>query len=137
MARDHARAPRLPLPRASSVELDDRPRLSPGMLFVAGEMRRRAAGRPGWCSPTAGGSRGGRPVTIGRLPECEVVLADPNVSRRHAEVRRAVDGGGGHLAIDLGSTNGTKVNGVGIHTHRLPHGDEITVGSTQLRFEAP
>ena len=48
----------------------------------------------------------------------------------------ATDGGGGFVAIDLGSTNGTKVNGVGIHSHRLQHGDEITIGSTHLRFEA-
>jgi pSer/pThr/pTyr-binding forkhead associated (FHA) protein len=65
-----------------------------------------------------------------------VTLADPNVSRRHAEVRRAEDGADGHLLIDLGSTNGTKVNGIGVRTHRLQHGDEITVGSTKLRYEA-
>jgi pSer/pThr/pTyr-binding forkhead associated (FHA) protein len=64
------------------------------------------------------------------------VLADTNVSRRHAEVRRATDGGGGHVVSDLGSTNGTKVNGVGVRSHRLQHGDEITVGSTRLRYEA-
>ena len=65
-----------------------------------------------------------------------MVLADANASRRHAEIRPATDGGGGHMVIDLGSTNGTKVNGVGIHTHRLQHGDEITVGATHLRYEA-
>jgi pSer/pThr/pTyr-binding forkhead associated (FHA) protein len=75
-------------------------------------------------------------VTIGRLPECDVVLGDANASRRHVEVRPSTDGSGGYVAIDLGSTNGTKVNGVGIHSHRLHHGDEITIGATHLRFEA-
>src|SRR3989440_514033 len=73
------------------------------------------------------------PVTIGRLPECDVALADSNVSRRHAEVRRR---GNGFVVVDLGSTNGTKVNGAGVRERRLTDGDEITVGSTRIRFEA-
>ncbi len=79
-----------------------------------------------------------RRSTIGRRPECEVVLGDANASRRHVEVRPATDGAAPHeyVAVDLGSTNGTKVNGVAIHSHRLHHGDEITIGSTHLRFEA-
>ena len=118
------------------VELSTDPDLSPGMLMVAGEMV-AGGGAAGLVLPD--GRRvalGDGPVTIGRLPECQVVLADTNVSRRHAEVRRAADGGGGHLVVDLGSTNGTKVNGVGIRSHRLQHGDEIVVGSTRLRYEA-
>ena len=73
------------------------------------------------------------PVTIGRLPDCDVVLADTNVSRRHAEVRRQ---GNGFVVVDLGSTNGTKVNGLGVRERRLADGDEILVGNTKLRFEA-
>ena len=46
-----------------------------------------------------------------------------NVSRRHAEVRRQGDG---FVVVDLGSTNGTKVNGVGVREQRLVDGDEIT-----------
>ena len=65
------------------------------------------------------------------------MLADTNVSRRHAEVRRAEDGGGGHVVVDLGSTNGTKVNGVGIRSHRLQHGDEITVGQHPAAVRGP
>jgi hypothetical protein len=72
-------------------------------------------------------------VTIGRLPECAVALDDPNVSRRHAQVR--VDGGT-VVVVDLGSTNGTKVNGVVVREHKLSPGDRITVGTTTLRFEA-
>jgi pSer/pThr/pTyr-binding forkhead associated (FHA) protein len=75
---------------------------------------------------------GDDPVTIGRMPECEVVLSDQNVSRRHAEVRRQ---NGEFVVVDLGSTNGTRVNGTGIRERRLADGDEITVGSSTLRFE--
>jgi hypothetical protein len=73
------------------------------------------------------------PVTIGRLPECEVQLADANVSRRHAQLRRQGDA---VYVIDLGSTNGTKVNGVAVRQHRLAAGDVVTVGMTSLHFEA-
>lgn len=76
---------------------------------------------------------GHRLVTLGRLPECTVSLNDPNVSRRHAEIRP-----GSELTIvDLGSTNGTKVNGLRIDGERvLVDGDIISLGSSHLRFEA-
>jgi hypothetical protein len=76
---------------------------------------------------------GHRVVTLGRLPECTVTLNDPNVSRRHAEIRP-----GSELTIvDLGSTNGTKVNGLRIDGERvLVDGDIISLGSSHLRFEA-
>ena len=75
---------------------------------------------------------GGDPVVIGRLPECAVVLPDPNVSRRHAEIRRVGDA---VVVTDLGSTNGTRVNGIPVREQHLASGDEITVGSTTLVFE--
>ncbi len=71
-------------------------------------------------------------VTVGRLPECAVVLDDPNVSRRHAQFRREGDS---VVLVDLGSTNGTKVNGVLVRERRLTPGDTITVGTTTMRFE--
>jgi pSer/pThr/pTyr-binding forkhead associated (FHA) protein len=74
-------------------------------------------------------------VTLGRLPECELAVADAGVSRRHAEVRRGADNT--WVVSDLGSTNGTKVNGLRISAaRRLEDGDEITVGSTSVHFEA-
>lgn len=74
-----------------------------------------------------------RVVSIGRLPECTITLTDPNVSRRHAEIRP----GAAIVIADLGSTNGTKVNGLRIEGERvLSDGDIISVGSTHLRFEA-
>jgi hypothetical protein len=73
-----------------------------------------------------------RAVVIGRLPECDVVLPDSNVSRRHAELRRKGDG---VFVTDLGSTNGTRVNGTPVREQVLASGDEVTVGSTRLIFE--
>lgn len=73
-------------------------------------------------------------VTIGRLPECTISVNDSNISRRHAEIRA------GHTAFivsDLGSTNGTLVNGARITGEaRLSDGDIISFGSTHVRFEA-
>jgi hypothetical protein len=138
VARDHARAENYVFLGAVNVEMVTDPDLSPGIVLVAGEMRTAESGPAQLVMRD--GSRfalGSTPVTIGRLPECDIVLADANASRRHVEVRQATDGGSGYVVIDLGSTNGTKVNGVGIHSHRLQHGDEITIGSTSLRFEAP
>jgi hypothetical protein len=75
----------------------------------------------------------GAPVTIGRLPDCDVQVHDANVSRQHAEIRFS---DGRHIVNDLQSTNGTRVNGVPISSHTLSYGDIITVGATTMRYEA-
>jgi hypothetical protein len=75
---------------------------------------------------------GSEALVIGRLPECDVVLPDSNVSRRHAELRRKGDG---VFVTDLGSTNGTRVNGTPVREQLLASGDEVSVGSTKLVFE--
>jgi pSer/pThr/pTyr-binding forkhead associated (FHA) protein len=72
-------------------------------------------------------------VTVGRTPNSTIVLADPNVSRNHAEIRPV---GTGYVVVDLQSTNGTRVNGIRIANHELDGGDQITFGNTVLRFEA-
>jgi hypothetical protein len=72
-------------------------------------------------------------VTIGRQHDCTIVLADPNVSRHHAEVRPAGDG---FMVSDLGSTNGTKVNGNKVDRRQLADGDEMRCGNTVMHFEA-
>ena len=61
------------------------------------------------------------------------MLADPNVSRSHAEIRPQ---GNGWIVVDLGSTNGSRVNGVRITSQELRDGDEVSFGNTHLRFEA-
>src|SRR3712207_3974027 len=71
-------------------------------------------------------------VLVGRSRECDIVLSDPNVSRRHIELRR---GERGWAAIDLGSTNGMKVNGRRLSHAELEPGDRITIGVTDLTFE--
>ena len=74
----------------------------------------------------------GDPFVIGRSRECDLVLDDQNVSRRHAELRRE---DGGWAVVDLGSTNGIKLNGKRSRGGRLNPGDEITLGLSRLTFE--
>lgn len=76
----------------------------------------------------------GERMIIGRLAECEITLADANVSRQHAAFVREGDG----WAIeDLDSTNGTRLNGEPVKYERLRDGDVIQVGATQLRYHEP
>jgi hypothetical protein len=75
---------------------------------------------------------GEEPVRIGRLPDCAIALSDSQVSRHHAEVRRADQG---FAVVDLGSLNGTTVNGVAVQEHTLTDGDVIGVGETAIRYE--
>jgi hypothetical protein len=77
----------------------------------------------------------GKPVTsIGRSKDCDVTLDDGSVSRRHAEVHLE---NGAAFIVDLGSTNGTQVNGARAQRTQLEHGDRILIGQTELRFERP
>ena len=69
---------------------------------------------------------------LGRSRDCDVVVPDHNVSRRHAEVRLE---DGAHWLVDLDSTNGTLVNGKKVKRVKLESGDRIEVGSTELVFE--
>jgi hypothetical protein len=71
-------------------------------------------------------------VLVGRSRDCDVVLDDPNVSRRHVELRRQGDT---WMVADLGSTNGVKVNGRRVEHAVLKPGDEITLGLSRLSFE--
>jgi hypothetical protein len=74
----------------------------------------------------------GSRVVIGRSRECDIQLDDPNVSRRHAEVRREGDA---WIVADLGSTNGIKINGRRVPEGELRPGDELTLGLIKLRLE--
>ena len=71
-------------------------------------------------------------MTIGRLPDCDLVLRDKGASRRHAQLKR--DGSGAWTLTDLGSTNGTKLNGATVQSRGVGDGDLITIGSTVLVF---
>jgi FhaA, N-terminal domain/FHA domain len=71
------------------------------------------------------------PVTVGRLSINDIVLGDSNVSRRHAEFR---SDGGQWVLTDLGSTNGSLINGKPVTQRQLKDGDRLTFGSTDLVF---
>lgn len=70
-------------------------------------------------------------MVIGRTPGVDLQLSDQSVSRRHVELIR---NDGGMLLRDLGSGNGTKVNGAKVAEKQLEHGDEIAIGKTRMRF---
>jgi hypothetical protein len=70
-------------------------------------------------------------VTIGRLPECDVVVSDPGASRRHATITLQE---GEYVLTDLGSTNGTFVNEEPVGQQVLADGDRIMIGTTTLEF---
>jgi FHA domain-containing protein len=72
-----------------------------------------------------------RSLRIGRSASCDVVLADDTISRRHAEVALR---GGVCTVRDLGSSNGTWVNGRLVLRAELRRGDELQVGETILRL---
>jgi len=134
-AREHARTEGYEFIGPVEVELQSDDALKPGRYTVRAEMREGAMGLPAASVILPDGSRiplEAEPILIGRMPECTIVLTDPNVSRRHAEIRRS---GSDVVAVDLQSTNGTRVNGVPIRERVLADGDDITVGTTILRFQ--
>ena len=69
------------------------------------------------------------PMRIGRSPDCELALRDTRASRHHARLH-ARDGM--LVLTDLGSTNGTRVNGQRISEVVLGHGDRILIGESEL-----
>ena len=109
-AREHARIESYSFVGPVEVEIFEGSNLKPGRFTVTAEVHESEDG--------------------GIL--AELVLPDSNVSRRHAELRRKGDG---VFVTDLGSTNGTRVNGTPVREQVLSSGDEVTVGSTRLIFE--
>ena len=71
--------------------------------------------------------------TIGRLPDCDLHLDDSTVSREHAAVIRRGDR---WWVLDLGSTNGTRVNGRTAAEQPLDDGDSIELGDVVVTFRA-
>ena len=72
-----------------------------------------------------------RSFVIGRSRECDLRVTDGNASRRHAEIAQE---GSVYVLVDLGSTNGTELNGRRVTRQELADGDRITIGATDLVF---
>lgn len=115
------------------------PKLFPGPsvsdLFRADLPRRPWA----WLKPAGIAPRSPFPlnkdqVFIGREVRCDVMINNDSVSRRHAEVVRLAEG---WLIRDLGSRNGTYVNGQRVEEYVLQEGDLLTIGDINLTFEGP
>jgi hypothetical protein len=95
--------------------------------FVGGESQPRVVMGDGISYPI-----GQRPLVVGRLSECDIVINSSNVSRRHAEFWRTSEG----VAVrELGSTNGTFVNGHRIQAVSITPRDEVEIGGETLRIE--
>jgi ABC-type multidrug transport system ATPase subunit len=75
---------------------------------------------------------GATQITIGRAPECDVVLADLLVSRRHAQLHQV---GGGWRIVDLNSWNGTYLNGRRINDEPITEYDVVGIGHALLRLD--
>ena len=130
-----------------TVERDDQPHAEQGdhghtMVYSTSDRLREDLDKPRGPEPTgramvlAEGKRivvSSSGAVIGRSRDCDVTLADPNVSRHHAEIRP--DGRGGWLVEDMGSTNGVKVNGRRITgPSPLEPGARIALGTADVRF---
>lgn len=76
----------------------------------------------------------GERLVIGRMPSCDIHLPDANISREHAAL---VSEGSGWAIADLGSTNGTFVNGNLVQRVRLRDGDVIALGVSELVYHEP
>jgi hypothetical protein len=108
-----------PAGELSDQSLEDRPRPRYERALLLIEGKRLVVGPAG--------------VTLGRSRQCDVVLSDPNVSRQHAEIRPR---GGEWVLTDLGSTNGSLVNGRRIDGSEVIHpGDELELGTSVITFE--
>lgn len=135
-AREHARDEGYSFMGPVEVELAVDDRLRTGGFHITGRMVEGEGGSGAGSIVLPTGDRFTLTesiITIGRHPDSNLVLADPNVSRNHAEIRPQGDR---YVIVDLGSTNGSRVNGVRVDTQLLEDGDELTFGNTRMRFEA-
>ena len=135
-AREHARDEGYTFMGPVEIQLEIDPELGAGSFSLSARFKEGPGGTTGGGLVLTDGTRiplSDKGAVIGRSPDCSVHIADASVSRRHAEIRPAGDG---WLLVDLGSTNGTRVNGASVTERRLADGDAITVGDAKLRFEA-
>lgn len=136
-AREYAREEAYHFIGPVNVTLSVDNTLKAGRFGIVSQLKQAAGGVGAGSLVLPSGERvslGEHTTTVGRLPESTITIDDGNVSREHA---RIAPGAGGYVAIDLGSTNGTLVNGVRINGQQsLADGDIVSFGSTHVRFEA-
>ena len=139
-ARQHARAHSYSFIGPVEVRFaEPQADVTPGTFRLSATMVEGEGGRPA-AVITPDGRRvelRSKPIVIGRVsddwtPDIAVPLDDKEASRRHAEIRRLGDG---FVIADLGSVNGTRVNGAGITERELTGGEKISIGRSTFRFE--
>ena len=131
--------------RAAAIESDEAEQAEQGhtMIYAAGtpveEPAPPSRRHPGRAILEHDGKRlqiGTGGAVIGRSRQCDVVLDDANVSRRHAEIRPTDDGA--WTVTDLGSTNGVQINGRPTRgAATISSGDHLTFGTAETTFEVP
>lgn len=135
-AREHARDEGYTFLGPIGIDLVVGERLRTGSFRIGAGLRESDSGLAPGSLVLPDGERvvlGETIVTIGRLGDSTLVLEDPNVSRAHAEIRPH---GTGFKLVDLGSTNGSLVNGERVGERSLRDGDVLEFGSIAIRFEA-
>lgn len=101
-------------------------------VTTAGSRRRRSSCSPGETLLALDWSGATDELLVGRHHRCDVVLDDPSVSRMHL---RLLFRDGSWVLRDLGSTNGTIVNGAPVGRCELRPGDRLVLGDAQLRID--
>jgi hypothetical protein len=123
-------------PRGGGAESTGRTMIYSTAGRVAEPLEERARSRQQTALLLLGGKRlviGPAGATLGRSRQNDVMVDDPNVSRTHAEIRPR---GGSWVLTDLGSTNGSRLNGRKLQGPEvLKPGDEIELGTSLLTFE--
>ncbi len=118
------------------VTLNAEEHLRNGTLKIDAQFTQNATGNPPGALVLPDGQRVSletAPISIGRLQESTICIDDPSISRNQAKIHL---GEHGYLLSDLGSTNGTLVNGFRITEHWLVDHDQIEFGKYKVRFEA-
>jgi len=133
--RNHAKDTGLTFLGRVSVEIEPDPSLKVGVFKIHPSYDERIVTDPSntWLEGPDGQHHllSGPVCTVGRLSGSDIIIADHNVSRRHAELHSVGDT---YELVDLGSTNGCKVNGQKVGRHQLNDGDQVTFGAVTLRF---
>jgi hypothetical protein len=135
LVRAHAREEQYRFVGPVEIRLEAAPSLKPGDLRVRADIVEDPSGLVGSLVLPDGRRlrAGAAALSIGRVAGCDITVTDPKVSRNHAEIRRDREG---FLLVDLGSTNGTFVNGRPVREALLHDGDRIAIGGATIVFEA-